>query len=98
MTPLVGIDYDERTKKREVYKIVGKGHKGWSPNVDNELGNYDYLLGADVTTFIHVLALTLMAPAIGRLPAPRCPKRHERLVRLDLTGFSSILIRDVLRH
>lgn len=43
-----GIDYDHRTKKKEVYKIVGKGHKGWSPNVDKELGNYDYLLGADV--------------------------------------------------
>ncbi|KAH9039701.1 glycoside hydrolase family 13 protein [Lactarius hengduanensis] len=43
-----GIDWDHRTKKREVYKIVGKGHKGWSLNVDNELGNYDYLLGADI--------------------------------------------------
>jgi hypothetical protein len=65
LLPLVGIDYDQRTKKQEVYKIVGKGHKGWSPNVDNELGNYDYLLGADVKIFIHVLALTLMTPAIG---------------------------------
>ncbi|KAH8994946.1 glycoside hydrolase family 13 protein [Lactarius akahatsu] len=43
-----GIDWDHRTKKREVYKIVGKGHKGWSLNVDDELGNYDYLLGADI--------------------------------------------------
>lgn len=30
------------------FKIVGKGHKGWSKNVDKELGNYDYLLGVDV--------------------------------------------------
>ncbi|KAI0303756.1 glycoside hydrolase family 13 protein [Multifurca ochricompacta] len=43
-----GIDWDHRTQKRGVYKIVRKVRKGWSPNVDNELGNYDYLLGADV--------------------------------------------------
>jgi hypothetical protein len=58
LSPLAGIDYDHRTKKRGVYKIVGKGHKGWSPNVDKELGNYDYLLGADVKTFICALAFT----------------------------------------
>ncbi|KAI9455990.1 alpha amylase [Russula earlei] len=43
-----GIDWDHRTRTRGVYKIVGKGHQGWSRNVDDELGNYDYLLGADV--------------------------------------------------
>ncbi|KAI0250198.1 glycoside hydrolase family 13 protein [Lactifluus subvellereus] len=43
-----GIDWDHRTRKRGIYKIVGRDHKGWSPNVDNERGNYDYLLGADV--------------------------------------------------
>ena len=49
---LSGIDWDQRTRKKGVYKIVEKGHNGWSPNVDNELGNYDYLLGADVGSFI----------------------------------------------
>lgn len=49
---LVGIDWDQRTRKRGVYQIVGKGHEGWSPNVDQELGNYDYLLGADVGLFV----------------------------------------------
>jgi hypothetical protein len=48
----VGIDWDHRTQKRGIYKIVGRGHKGWSPNVDNERGNYDYLLGADVGLFL----------------------------------------------
>ncbi|KAI0001425.1 alpha amylase [Russula compacta] len=43
-----GVDWDHRTRKRGIYKILGKGHKGWSPNVDKELGNYDYLVGADV--------------------------------------------------
>ena len=87
-SPLAGIDYDNRTKKQGVYKIVGKGHKGWSPNVDKELGNYDYLLGADVKTFIRPLVLTSLTLAVGRSSAPRCPKRYERLVRLDLTGLS----------
>ena len=87
MSPLAGIDYDNRTKKQGVYKIVGKGHKGWSPNVDKELGNYDYLLGADVKTFIRPLVLASLTLAIGRSSAPRCPKRYERLVRLDLTGL-----------
>jgi alpha-amylase len=52
---LAGVDWDQRTRKRGVYKIVEKDHKGWSPNVDNELGNYDYLLGADVRSFIRAL-------------------------------------------
>ncbi|KAI0280777.1 glycoside hydrolase family 13 protein [Russula aff. rugulosa BPL654] len=43
-----GVDWDQRAQKRAVYQIVGNGHKGWSPNVDKELGNYDYLLGSDV--------------------------------------------------
>jgi hypothetical protein len=52
---LVGVDWDHRTQKRAIYQIVGKGHKGWSPNVDNEFGNYDYLLGADVRPVRHVV-------------------------------------------
>jgi hypothetical protein len=51
-SPFAGVDWDQRAQKREVYRIVGKGHKGWSPNVDKELGNYDYLLGADVGSFV----------------------------------------------
>jgi len=43
-----GVDWDQRTRKQEIYQIVGNGHKGWSPNVDKEFGNYDYLLGSDV--------------------------------------------------
>lgn len=39
---------DQRTKAKGIYRITGEGHSGWSQNVDKELGNYDYLLGADV--------------------------------------------------
>ncbi|KZV61445.1 glycoside hydrolase family 13 protein [Peniophora sp. CONT] len=43
-----GLDWDNRTKAQGVFRIVGRGRKGWSKNVDKELGNYDYLLGVDI--------------------------------------------------
>lgn len=38
-----------------VYRITGESHRGWSRFVDSELGNYDYLLGVDVRTFLLAL-------------------------------------------
>ncbi|KAH9944815.1 alpha amylase [Amylocystis lapponica] len=43
-----GVDWDQRARLKGIYRIVGGRHQGWSPWVDNELGNYDYLLGADI--------------------------------------------------
>lgn len=43
-----GLDWDALARKKGIFKIVGRGHKGWSKNVDPELGNYDYLLGIDI--------------------------------------------------
>ncbi|KIM84842.1 glycoside hydrolase family 13 protein [Piloderma croceum F 1598] len=43
-----GVDWDQRTNAKGIYRITGEGHKGWSKHVDKELGNYDYLLGADI--------------------------------------------------
>ncbi|KAI0322613.1 glycoside hydrolase family 13 protein [Amylostereum chailletii] len=43
-----GLDWDDRTRTKGVYRIVGGRHRGWSRNVDRELGNYDYLLGQDI--------------------------------------------------
>ncbi|KIJ62812.1 glycoside hydrolase family 13 protein [Hydnomerulius pinastri MD-312] len=43
-----GLDWDDLTQTNGVYRITGKGHRGWSMRVDKELGNYDYLLGADI--------------------------------------------------
>lgn len=40
-----GVDWDHATKERGVYRITSKS---WSLRVDDELGNYDYLLGVDV--------------------------------------------------
>ena len=48
---IAGIDWDNKTRTKSIFKFVGSGHKGWSRHVDTELGNYDYLLGADVSVF-----------------------------------------------
>lgn len=41
-----GVDYDDRNKKSAIYRFEGKE---WDPNVDKENGNYDYLMGADLS-------------------------------------------------
>ncbi|CAA7267009.1 unnamed protein product [Cyclocybe aegerita] len=43
-----GVDWDHKTRTRGIYRIISPGHKGWSRNVDSELGNYDFLLGIDI--------------------------------------------------
>ena len=40
-------DKDNATNREGIFKILGEG-KDWSGNVDNENGNYDYLMFADV--------------------------------------------------
>lgn len=40
-----GIDYDDKTKRNSIYKFLSKE---WNKYVDNENGNYDYLMGADL--------------------------------------------------
>ena len=40
-----GIDYDENRKEHAIYKFK---NKDWSGSVDEEFGNYDYLMGADL--------------------------------------------------
>ena len=42
-----GTDYNERDKKTGIYQIVSEG-KAWSMGVDNENGNYDYLMFSDI--------------------------------------------------
>ncbi|WP_409291660.1 alpha-amylase [Peribacillus sp. SCS-37] len=42
-----GTDYDAKRDKTGVYKIVGE-HKDWNDHVDNEFGNYDYLMFANI--------------------------------------------------
>ena len=40
-----GVDWDHRTKKNGIFKFCGKK---WDDDVDNENGNYDLLMGADL--------------------------------------------------
>lgn len=40
-----GIDWDQDRAKGAIFKFKGKD---WDKDVDSELGNYDYLMGADV--------------------------------------------------
>jgi len=52
---LIGVDWDYRTKTKGIYRISSPQHKGWSRNVDTELGNYDFLLGIDVSSHFNLL-------------------------------------------
>ena len=40
-----GIDYNDKTKEHAIFKFKDKN---WSEAVDEEFGNYDYLMGADI--------------------------------------------------
>lgn len=40
-----GVDWDEREKKRTIYKVA---HKPWAQDVSDEHGNYDYLMFANL--------------------------------------------------
>lgn len=40
-----GVDWDDLAKEKGLYRIKGKE---WKTDVDQEKGNYDYLMGADV--------------------------------------------------
>ncbi|KAI9106251.1 Maltohexaose-producing amylase [Phlyctochytrium arcticum] len=44
-----GIDFNAANKRQGIYRILGDG-KYWSDHVDDENGNYDYLMGADIDT------------------------------------------------
>ena len=42
-----GTDYNKANDKTGIYQIIGEG-KAWSEGVDNENGNYDFLMFADI--------------------------------------------------
>lgn len=44
-----GVDYDNRSKRNAIFKILGD-NKDWAKDVSPELGNFDYLMFADVNT------------------------------------------------
>ncbi len=42
-----GVDFDQKTGENGIFRILGD-NKGWAYGVSDELGNYDYLMFADV--------------------------------------------------
>jgi alpha-amylase len=42
-----GVDWDDKGKKQQIFKTLGP-NKDWAPDVSDELGNYDYLMFADL--------------------------------------------------
>lgn len=40
-----GVDYDDRTNDHALFNFA---QKGWEDQVDDEMGNYDYLMGCDL--------------------------------------------------
>ncbi|MED4313066.1 alpha-amylase [Heyndrickxia coagulans] len=46
-THFTGVDYDNRTGRKGIFRIVGE-NKHWDEHVDNEFGNFDYLMYADI--------------------------------------------------
>jgi alpha-amylase len=43
-----GVDYDDKTKETAIYSILNDHGEGWEEMVDDELGNYDYLMYDDI--------------------------------------------------
>ena len=58
---LIGVDWDNKTKTKGIYRISSPKHKGWSRNVDTELGNYDFLLGIDVSSHFNLFFFAMQA-------------------------------------
>ena len=43
-----GVDYDNKTKETAIYSILNDYGEGWEEMVDEEKGNYDYLMYDDI--------------------------------------------------
>jgi alpha-amylase len=43
-----GVDFDNRTKETAIYSILNDYGEGWEDVVDDEKGNYDYLMYTDI--------------------------------------------------
>jgi len=47
-TNFTGIDYDDKNKETAIFNIINPTSEGWEKMVNNEKGNYDYLMYADI--------------------------------------------------
>ncbi|MGB3367082.1 MAG: alpha-amylase [Acidaminobacteraceae bacterium] len=42
-----GVDYDQNSKESGIFRIIGE-NKNWSVDTDTEMGNFDYLMNANI--------------------------------------------------
>ncbi len=42
-----GVDYDEKAKESGIFRIIGE-NKNWSTDTDKEMGNFNYLMSANI--------------------------------------------------
>ena len=43
-----GVDYDAKTEKTAIYKILGENKQGWADDVSTENGNSDFMMFSDL--------------------------------------------------
>ncbi len=80
-----GTDKDDRSGKEAIFRILGEG-KGWSGGVDEENGNYDFLMFANID-FHH-------PEVIDEMKRWGCWVSHE----LDLDGMRLDAIKHINDH
>ncbi len=76
-----GVDFDARTGENGIYNIVND-YQGWEEVVDDELGNYDYLMFADIEF---------------RNPYVRQELKHFGKWYYDTIGFDGVRL-DAVKH
>lgn len=77
-----GVDYDNKTKETAIYSILNEYGEGWEDLIDDEKGNYDYLMYDDIET---------------RNPAVRDELKKWGEWYCDTTGFDGVRL-DAVKH
>lgn len=77
-----GVDYDNKTKETAVYSILNDYGEGWENVIDEEKGNYDYLMYDDIEY---------------RNPAVREEVKKWGEWYCNLTGFDGVRL-DAVKH
>lgn len=77
-----GVDYDNKTKETAIYNILNDYGEGWQDVLDDEKGNYDYLMYDDIEF---------------RNPAVREELKKWGEWYCNLTGFDGVRL-DAVKH
>ena len=77
-----GVDFDNKTKETAIYSILNEYGEGWEDVIDDEKGNYDYLMYDDIET---------------RNPAVREELKKWGQWYCNTTGFDGVRL-DAVKH